>query len=345
MSSRARGLIGAVLIVLGVALVAVPFALRSLAGQSAATSPASAPPLTAVERTTLDRDRSVVSSLPKALAEIPSAMADAARSKDVSPLVRSEALRLLTLHPELSVLLEAVRNPGTVANSLIRGINSPDRPPKQPVPGVGDLLVFLALPGVLTATLGTLIRRRSTTPFPSAAPLVVLLAGALLLVGVFAPLDNGNSAWSNAMSTGTSSSTVSAQSVEQSLATLEQVYDGIVPALQIAGAAGRQVLDPESALQRIAGDPHLRALNQLVTNFSALYGAGILITQEIDASPSTPAPPLADSALAWFGLVAGLALIGSSGGSLFSRRRATRSAILTRSTPLVGSALSAEGSI
>ena len=66
--------------------------------------------------------------------------------------------------------------------------------------------------------------------------------------------------------------------------------------VQYAGASGHQVLNPESAVQVLADHPHLSALNGFVTNFSELYGVGVLITQQTaESSAALGAPPEASA--------------------------------------------------
>jgi hypothetical protein len=338
-STRHRGLIGAVLVILGVALVAGPLALHA-ARQHAVAPAASAPPLTGAEQAALERDRSVVASLPRALSQVPAAMVDAARSKSGTPLDRAQAIGLLSAHPELAALYGAVEAPHAIAGPLARGLGSPTQSVGAPTLGLGDLLIFFGVPGLLLVLVGMLLRTRAATPLPGVGLVMVLVAGALVLTGVFAPLDNGTSVWSGAASATRGTGTVTAQSVEQSLARLQQVYDDIVPALQTAGAAGRQVLDPQSAAQRIATDRHLGALNQFVTNFSALYGAGILITQKLDSTPSGASSSPSLRWLAWPGLPVGLGLLGASGAVILRRRRSAPSIVHRPSDDLVMSSLS-----
>jgi hypothetical protein len=134
-----------------------------------------------------------------------------------------------------------------------------------------------------------------------------LVAGVAVLIGTFVPIDSGASPWSAASGSGGAHAPVSASSVQADLSTLEQVYDDVVPALQNAGAAGHQVIDPEAAVQLLASDPRTRALSRFVTNFSALYGIGVLLTQRAASSAADPAAYQAMQWLAWVGLLSALA--------------------------------------
>jgi hypothetical protein len=323
-AGRGRELMGALLILAGVALIAGSLALHSWGTSNPPTSSGAAPPLTTLERQSLQRDRSAVVKLPQALAEIPAAMVDASRSPAGTQLTRTQASELLFEHPELGQLLRAVEKPDVIAAPLTDGLtartSSPAGPPLLPTK---SLVLFFIVPGVLSVGLGLVLRSRRWSPTAvRVAPLAALVAGAVVLVGLFAPGDGGPAPWrAIAGAAANSRPVVNVAEVQNHLSTLEQVYDDVVPALQIAGAAGHQVLSPQSAAAVLSGNTRLVDLDRFVTDFNALYGTGILISQEAASSQASTPQPHAVRGLAWLGLIAGsvLTLLGLTWAAL-SRR-------------------------
>jgi protein-S-isoprenylcysteine O-methyltransferase Ste14 len=320
-NSSSRHLTGATLILTGLFLLVGALALQSWGSRTVVTSSGAAPPLTAAERAALVRDGSTISSLPLALGEVTQAMADAARSKSGSPLTTTRAGELLFEQPELTPLLHAVEHPAAVADSLKRGLR-PARGTAH-VESLLDVLWCFVLPGVITVVLGVALRsRRFWARARGLAPILSVVIGTVVLAGVFAPIDSGSTLWSSATHGPlASSSQVNPSVFEVDLSQLEAVYDDIVPALQYAGATGRQVLDPESAVQVLADYRQLDALDRFVTDFSALYGVGVLITQEAAGLSEAPNGSQAMHWLGWIGLLAGLALLLVGLAGLVSRRR------------------------
>jgi hypothetical protein len=322
MRPPSRYLVGGVLILTGVFLVVGSLALHSWGSRTVEAAGGIAPPLSADERSALVRDSSAVSNLPKALREVPYAMVDAARSKGVSPLSRTQAGELLFEHPELTPLLRAVEHPTAVADSLARGLGAPETAEVPLVP-LGIALLFFVAPGVLAVALGATLRsRRLWSGAQRLAPALCLVAGLVVVIGTLVPIDNGV-APSKGITQGASqgANDVDASVLQGDLSQLEQVYDDIVPALQYAGAMGHQVLDPESAVQVLVDDPHLSDLNGFVTNFSKLYGVGVLVTQEAAGSDASPNASQAMRWLAWVGLLSAAVFLSLGAASLSWRRR------------------------
>jgi hypothetical protein len=310
MNSSSRYRIGAVLIVVGLVLVAGSLALRSWGSRTTATPSGIAPPLSGAEKATLVRDGSTVAALPRAFREVTKAMAKAAASKTGSSLTTTRAGELLFEHPELTPLLKAVEHPTQVANSLTRGLRPARAATQAPVLSLADALLFFVLPGFLAVVLGAALRsRRFWAGAHVVAPALSLIVGMVVLVGVFAPIDSGSALWSDATGGGQQSSTVNPAAFQGDLSQLEAIYDDVVPALQYAGAAGRRVLEPEQAVQVLANDPRLQALNGFVTNFSELYGVGVLVTQQAASVSAAPDANRSMRLLDWGGLVAGVTLL------------------------------------
>jgi hypothetical protein len=327
--ARGREVTGALLIVLGAALIVGSLALHAWGGSASVSSVGAAPPLSPAELTTLAHDRSAVTSLPQALAEVPSAMVDAARSSAGSPLTRTSASELLFEHPELGALLRAIERPGATTTPLssLLSTSTPRRGP--PLLSTGAVVVVFVLPGLMLIALGLVLRsRRGARWVTWGVPATCLAAGALLVVGLLVP-DDGGTAPIHALGgvAAAAPSPVSAGDVQTALSTLEQVYDDVVPALQIAGAAGRVVLDPQSAVAVLSTDHHLGALDDFVTNFTALYGVGVLVTQQAASRADGSDAPHAARGLAWLGLLAGLVLLLAGGAS--ATRRVTRRPLAT----------------
>lgn len=330
--ARRHDIVGALFIVFGATLIVGSLALHAWGGSNADSPVGDAPPLSSIELSTLAHDRPIVLSLPQAFREVPSAMVDAAHSPAGQSLSRTQASELLFEHPELGQLLKAIERPAATVAPLSTLLS--DRPPRS-----GPLLlstwlvvVFFGIPGLLAITLGLALRsRRGVRWVNRAVPVTCLVAGALLAVGLLVP-DDGGTAPIHVLGgfSAAAPSTVGAAAVQDTLATLEQVYDDVVPALQVAGAAGRVVLDPQSAVGILGKDSHLRALDTFVTNFNALYGVGVLVTQQAASRATSSADPHAMQDLVWLGLVAGLLLlvIGVVGNG---RRMVRRSGPMLRS--------------
>jgi hypothetical protein len=317
-----RHRIGAVLILVGLVLVAGSLALHSWGSRTTATPSGTAPALSAAERASLVRDGSTVASLPQAFREVTEAMADAAASKSGSSLSTTRAGELLFEHPELTPLLKAVEHPSLVANSLSRGLRPARKPTQAPLLSLPDDVLFFVLPGALAVLLGAALRsRRFWSGAQAFAPAVCLIAGAVVLVGIFAPIDSGSTLWSDVTGSGAQRSAVTPAALQGDLSQLESIYDDVVPALQYAGAAGRQVLEPGQAVQVLAEHPRLRALNGFVTDFSELYGVGVLITQQAASVSAAPDASRSMRWLDWSGLMAGLVLLLLSLLGLGARRR------------------------
>jgi hypothetical protein len=321
MRGSRRSLVGGVLILVGVVLMAGSWALHASGSTAPVTSSGSAPPLSTIERLSLQHDRNAVAQLPDALRQVTLAMADAAGSGASTPLSTTKAGELLFEHPELTQLLKAVERPEATAQPLAQGLATPTRASA----GVGllptlPLVFFFVLPGALAVGLGLTLRRRAdTTPTGRLVPALCLTAALVVLVGVAAPVDGGTAPWHALSGAGASGQgTESVGAVQNDLATLEQVYDDIVPALQIAGAAGRQVLTPQAAVATLAQSPRLADLNRFVTNFDQLYGAGILISQESAANASSPVTP---GAMRWLEVTAIVTALLLFGAGLDLRRR------------------------
>jgi hypothetical protein len=320
-----RDLAGGCLIVLGAGLIVGSLALHAWGGSTSSDAVGTAPPLSSVELTALAHDRAAVTSLPRAFGEVPNAMVDAARSSAGTPLDRTAASEILFEHPELGPLLMAVERPSATAAPLA-SLLSPAAPPNgPPLLSNGLVVVVFVLPGLAALGLGLALRsRRGGRWVTRAGPITCLVAGALLTVGLLVP-DDGGAAPIHALGgvAAAAPSAVTAPDVQGALATLEQVYDDVVPALQIAGAAGRVVLDPQSAVAVLGADRHLRALNGFVTNFNALYGVGVLVTQQAASRAETSVAPHAMRGLVWLGLGAALAflVVGVTGASRRILRR------------------------
>jgi hypothetical protein len=311
-SARSHYLAGALLIVLGVLLVAGSTALHAWGASNPPTSSGDAPPLTGAEQRALQHDRSAVATLPEAFREVPTAMADAAHSASGSPLSRTHASELLFEHPELGQLLKAIERPDALTSPLARGLaaQNASRNHQLLIPDT-SLLAFFVVPGVVLIGLGLALRTRPRSLRAGrAVPWVCVLAGVAVLVGLLVPGGSAPAPWhAFARAPVASDADINTGVIQDRLATLEQVYDDVVPALQIAGAAGRQVLDPQSAVAVLSGNTHLVALDHFVTNFNSLYGAGVLISQQSASSSKGSLAPHAMRGLAWLGLVAGLVLM------------------------------------
>jgi hypothetical protein len=298
-------------------------ALHSWGSRTVVTQSGVAPPLSAAERSTLARDGSMILTLPRALREVPDAMSDAARSKAGSPLSRTRAAELLFEYPQLSPLLKAVEHPTEVADSLELGLQPASGSNQVPLVPLDEALLFFVVPGVLAVALGTALRSRRRWPIAQRiAPLVCVFAVLVVIAGIFAPIDNGVAPW-NVVTDGalSSSNHASTSTLEYDLAQLEVVYDDIVPALQYAGAVGHQVLNPQSAVQVLVDYPHLSALSGFVTDFSTLYGVGVLISQQAAGSGAAPNASQAMHWLDWVGLLAAVLLLSLGAGVTLMRRR------------------------
>ncbi len=281
-------------------------------------------PLSSVEVKALQHDRSAVRSLPQALREVPDAMVDAATSSAGSALSRTEASELLFEHPELGPLLRAVERPRATASPLSSLLSKPASNSGPGLISTASTIVFFVLPGLVAVGLGLALRtRRGEGQRTRSAAVTCVVAGSLVLVGLLLPIGGGEAPL-HAIGGGTTGapSVVSASDVQGALATLEQVYDDVVPALQIAGAAGRIALDPQTAVAVLGADPPLEALNHFVTDFNALYGAGVLITQQAAFTETDSVAPHAMRGLAWLALTSGLLLLLT--GALWATRVRTR---------------------
>jgi hypothetical protein len=321
--SSTRNLIGAILILAGVVLGAGSLALRSWGSRTVETSSGSAPPLSTTERGTLTRDGSDISSLPQAMREVPDAMVDAARADRGDPLDRTRASEILFEHPELSPLLKAVEHPTVVADSLAGGLRPVKAQTEVPLLPLGSTLLFFVVPGVLAVLLGAALRsRRLWSGAQRLAAALCLVAALVVLTGMFAPIDSGLAPWKAlTQATGQGAMPVSTSILQGDLSQLEEVYDDVVPALQYAGAVGHQVLNPEAAVQVLGESPHLAALNRFVTDFSALYGVGVLITQQQAGSSAAPNGSPAMRWLDWLGVFSALLFLSLGFAALLMRRR------------------------
>jgi len=326
-ASRWRTAIGAVLIVAGSVLIAGSLALHAWGSTVSLTSGGSAPALSAAEQSALRLDRTTVQAVPQALREVPVAMAAASGSA----LTRTQAGEILFEHPELGALLRAIEHPGSVTGPLAEGLfPSAAQQSGEPLLPVGTLLLFFVGPGVVAIGLGLALRSRKWADGAMrVAPVVGVIAGLVVFSGVVAPIDHGTAAWHALDQTSAASrSVVNSNVVEADLGTLEQVYDDVVPALQLAGAAGRQVLDPQSAVAVLSAHD-LASLDRFVTDFNRLYGAGVLISQQAASVPETPSAPAAMRWLVWMGLVSGALLIGAGVTAGVIRRRELASAAVS----------------
>jgi hypothetical protein len=225
--------------------------------------------------------------------------------------------------PQLSPLLHAIEHPTVLADSLAQGLRPARRGSEVPLLSFGDAFLFFVVPAGIAVILGTLLRSRR---FGSGAKRVMaipcVVCALIVLIGLFAPIDNGSAPFEGVIDgTSQDSVPVTPSALQGDLSQLQAIYDDIVPALQYAGAAGRRVLDPESAAQVLAENRGLMALDGFVTNFSELYGVGVLITQQAESSSANPNTADAMRWLDWLAVVAAAVFLLCGGAALAFRRR------------------------
>ena len=292
-----RPLSAVVLTVAGLFLVVAPQLVAARARGTSAGAAGRATPLSPLERAALDRGQVAAASLPAALASVPTAVVDAARTGR-HPVVTTpaQAMSLLAGHAELAALTAASRNPAALAGDLTNRLAAAGRSPEPPpAPSVPFLLLTTGAPGCVATAAGLALAlaiamgrpppRRAMRRLPAVVAVVAI--GALFLPA----LPGGSSVWAAAGSAPTPGpgSSTAASAVGADLTSLQTVYGEIVPAVQLGAATSGKGLSAGQAVGVILADPRLVPLQRLIVGLPNLYGAGVLAMKAATATGAAPA--------------------------------------------------------